>query len=151
MATCILMRVTDEQSSPRICRHWRRHRACTYSRSRHPSSPHQRHNGSHYARTPEGRRSHPAGDREEVSAGSLLLLFFFFSLHMITVSYKKSYRPGRNQCLLSCCLHRTCCHPACSRKRGGLYISPERLGEHERPTDGWYRTSLQHEESQAVR
>lgn len=48
----------------------------------------------------------------------------------------------------SCCLRRTCCHPASLRTHGRLYISPGRSGRREHPAAGWYRTSLRQEERQ---
>lgn len=73
-------------------------------------------------------------------------------LFFITIRRKKnhtlSHKPGRNRRPHSCCLHRTCCHPASLRTRGGLYISPGRSGRREHPAAGWYRTSLRQEERQ---
>lgn len=142
VATCILMSVNDGRSSPQICRHWRRHQACTSCRSRRPSSPHQQHSGSHYGHTPEVHRSHPA------QRGGFIRLSFFYTHEYCCQTNHISHRPGRSQHLPSCCRHRTCCHPVSLRKRGELYISPGRSGEHEHPAAGWYRTSLRQEESQ---
>lgn len=56
----VLRRSNDERSSRQICPRWRRRPACTSFRSRLPSSPHRQRSRCRYARTPEGRQSHPA-------------------------------------------------------------------------------------------